>query len=338
MAIAKVVLNGTTQIDLTQDTVEASNTASGATGHKNDGTTFTGSIATKSASDITASGATVTVPAGLYATQATKTVASGSATPAATISATAATVSTGTNTLTLSKSVSNTPQVSAGYISSGTAGNSNVSLTATVTTKAAATITPTTTAQTIASGTYLTGAQTISGDANLIAGNIKKDVSIFGVTGTLDGGAGNFTLLATLDMGTISTSSTTATNTNKSLSVSGVNAYDLLIVETSVNTRTNGRHLATVGLINLTASSDIGTKNGGTIATTKLQFRQSSSGTVTSAQSTTAYGIYPNSITISNGTASIPMYQRYNQTSTTTINGTYTARCYGVKLYDFIGG
>ena len=113
---------------------------------------------------------------------------SGSATPAASISGTSATVSTGTNTLTLSKTVSNTPQVSAGYVSAGTAGNSNVSLTANVTTKAAATITPTTSNQTIASGTYLTGTQTISGDANLVAGNIKSGTTIFGVEGTYQGG------------------------------------------------------------------------------------------------------------------------------------------------------
>lgn len=113
---------------------------------------------------------------------------SGSATPAASISGTSATVSTGTNTLTLSKTVSNTPQVSAGYVSAGTAGNSNVSLTANVTTKAAATITPGTSNQTIASGTYLTGTQTISGDANLVAGNIKNGTTIFGVTGTYSGG------------------------------------------------------------------------------------------------------------------------------------------------------
>ena len=78
-----------------------------------------------------------------------------------------------------------TPVVSAGYISSGTAGNSAVSLTASVTTKAAATITPGTSNQSIASGTYLTGAQTISGDANLVAANIKQGVSIFGVAGSL---------------------------------------------------------------------------------------------------------------------------------------------------------
>lgn len=125
--------------------------------------TYVGSdITRRSSSDLTASGATVSAPAGYYASAASKSVASGSATPAASISATGASVSTGNNTLTLSKTVSNTPQVSAGYIGSGTAGNSSVSLTASVTTKAAATITPSTSAQTIAAGTYLTGAQTIA--------------------------------------------------------------------------------------------------------------------------------------------------------------------------------
>lgn len=150
-----------------------------------DGVKYTGSIASKSGSDITASGDTVTVPAGYYASQQTKAVAGGSATPAASISGTSATLSTGTNTITLSKTVSNTPQVTAGYIGSGTAGNSSVSLTASVTTKAAATFTPGTSDQTIASGTYLTGAQTISGDADLVASNIKSGVTIFGVAGSL---------------------------------------------------------------------------------------------------------------------------------------------------------
>ncbi len=92
-------------------------------------------VTQRTSSDLTASGATVTAPSGYYSSSATKTVASGSATPASSISATGATVSTGTNTLTLSKSVSNTPTVSAGYVSSGTAGNSSVSLTASINTR-----------------------------------------------------------------------------------------------------------------------------------------------------------------------------------------------------------
>lgn len=139
----------------------------------------------RSSSDLTASGATVTVPEGYYSAQASKSIASGSAKPAASISGSSATVSTGTNTLTLTKSVSNTPQVTAGYISSGTAGNTSVSLTASVTTKAAATITPGTSNQTISSGTYLTGTQTIAGDANLVGSNIISGKSIFGVSGSV---------------------------------------------------------------------------------------------------------------------------------------------------------
>ena len=56
--------------------------------------------------------------------------------------------------------------------------------------KAAQTYTPTTADQTIAAGQYLAGAQTVKGDANLVAGNIKKDVTIFGVTGSHEGGGG----------------------------------------------------------------------------------------------------------------------------------------------------
>lgn len=148
------------------------------------GTKVTGTIPSKTSSDLTASGATVTVPAGNYATAATKSVASGSATAPASITGTSATVSTGTNTLTLQKTVSVTPAVTAGYVASGTAGNSTVKLTASVTTKAAATITPGTTDQTISSGTYLTGTQTIKGDSNLVASSIVSGRSIFGVSGS----------------------------------------------------------------------------------------------------------------------------------------------------------
>ena len=160
------------------------------------------------------------------------------------------------------------------------------------------------------------------------------------ITGTNSGGGGSGigTLLATTALGTISTSSTTATDTGKSVSVSGINSYDLLIVETSVDTQTNGRHTCTVGLIYLTAGTTIGTKNGATVCSNKWNTKRSSSGTTTSRQGTSAYGIYPNSCTLSNGNATISMYQRYNSTSTGTINGSYTTRVYGVKLYDLIGG
>lgn len=54
-----------------------------------------------------------------------------------------------------------------------------------VTKKSAATYTPGTSDQTIGANQYLSGAQTIKGDSNLVAGNIRSGVSIFGVTGTV---------------------------------------------------------------------------------------------------------------------------------------------------------
>ena len=54
----------------------------------------------------------------------------------------------------------------------------------------AQTITPGTSDQKIASGKYLNGDQTIKGDANLVAGNIKSGVSIFGVAGSFEGSGG----------------------------------------------------------------------------------------------------------------------------------------------------
>ena len=61
-------------------------------------------------------------------------------------------------------------------------------VTGTIASKGAQTYTPGTSDQTIANGQYLIGDQTIKGDANLVAGNIKQGVSIFGVTGTAAGG------------------------------------------------------------------------------------------------------------------------------------------------------
>lgn len=153
--------------------------------------------------------------------------------------------------------------------------------------------------------------------------------------GTASGGGSGLTLLATKSLGTISTSSTTATDTGQTVSVPNAKDYDLLIVVTAC-TKTNNRHWCTEGLIWLYNSSDITNgRNAATVYTTRQNWRVSSSAVVTSR--TNSYGIYANSCSLSNGTATLAMYQRYQSSSTGTINGNYTTKVYGVKLYDLFG-
>lgn len=264
-------------------------------------------VTQRSSSDLTASGATVTVPSGYYANQATKNVASGSATAPASISDTGATASSNGTTITLSKTVSNTPQVSAGYVASGTAGNSSVSLSAT--------------------------------DSNFTAENIKSGVSLFGKTGSYTGGGGSgLTLLKSTSLGAMSTSSTSPTDTGKTITVTGYNDYDVLVVDISVDTPTNGRHTSTVSMVYLTGTSAVTTKNTYAVGSNKWNSKLSSAGAGSTRQSSTAYGIYVNAATVSGNTMTFTLYYRYHSTYAGTINGSYTARVYGLKLYDLIGG
>lgn len=141
-------------MDVTSDTVAAGSLLSGKTATKNDGTKVTGNIASKSSSDLTVSGATVTAPAGYYANAASKAVATTThPNPTATIAS-----STGVVTASHTQGT--------GYVTGGTTTG-----TLNLTTQAGKTVTPTESAQTaVASYRWTTGPVSVAAISSTYVG------------------------------------------------------------------------------------------------------------------------------------------------------------------------
>ena len=116
MGNAKVTFNSNTLIDLTDATATADHILSGQTAYGATGDKLTGTIDTKTQSNLTVSGDTVTVPAGYYASSASKSVASGTA---GTPTATKGTVSN--HSISVTPSVTNTTGYITGSTKTGTA-------------------------------------------------------------------------------------------------------------------------------------------------------------------------------------------------------------------------
>lgn len=186
-------LNLTTQAGKTVTPTESAQTAvasyrwtTGPVSVAGISSTYVGTgVAKKSSADLTASGSTVTAPAGYYSTAATKSIGAGSAFPPAVTITKAPTIgvnASGVVTASYTGSSSITPTVTAGYISQGTAGTISTTGTSTyqLTSKAAATYYPSTADQTIASQRWLVGDQTIKSvtTSNLTAENIAEGVVV----------------------------------------------------------------------------------------------------------------------------------------------------------------
>lgn len=148
-------------------TAPAAKVANDVTFTSSAGVKIAGTAPVKSSADLTASGSSIVVPAGFYASDASKSVATATqATPSITVSSSGLITASATQ--------------STGYVSSGTK-----SATKQLTTQSSKTVTPSTSTQTaVSSGRYTTGTVYVAGSSNLVASNIKSGVSIFGVTGT----------------------------------------------------------------------------------------------------------------------------------------------------------
>lgn len=188
--------------------------------------------------------------------------------------------------------------------------------------KAAETITPATTDQTIAAGQYLTGVQTIAGDANLIASNIKKNISLFGVLGM-------FAEIECIYSGQVSANTTNTTATNLTTISVGASAYtkDKLLyvrIRDHAGKRAGYFYGSDTFFMNDNAASGLtNTYNTPTCHYARYTGANEFLG------GTGYYGVYGYSIA-SNG--NLVLRTRYNSTNSTTINGTYDVQ---VFLIDF---
>lgn len=163
----------------------------------------------------------------------------------------------------------------------------------------------------------------------------SADVNVSG------GGGGIGTLLHTESLGQITYSATSAGSLDKSVIVDDVDAYDLLFVLITADNKPAGCHIGTVNMVLLTTNGanypdyDEASRSTATASTSRINYMKHMNGTnVGSKQS--AYGIYPNNPTISNGTITMPIWARYSTSNTQTINDTYTAKVYGVHLYELV--
>ena len=223
-------------VSLLGDTVSAEHLEYGYTAHDAGGNAITGSLVPGGTPNLqaktnispTTSSQTITADSGYDGLSSVQINAmpSGTARVPSTISGTSANMSAGTNQLTFSKTIALTPDVTAGYIASGTERNATVSLTANLATKTAATIHPSTSDQQIDAITFIAGNQVIKGvtTTNLTADNIKSGVvvkigdstdddCVTSVTGSYTGGGGSLS---------VDTKTVTASNYPVSISFSSM--------------------------------------------------------------------------------------------------------------------
>lgn len=172
------------------------------------GNPLTGTISTKSVSDLTADGATVTVPAGYYASDASKSVETATqATPAITVSSAGLITATSVQ--------------AAGHVAAGTKSATKQLQKIGSLDGSAAYVTPSTADFHVASpGSFNVSDIYVKGEPNLLAANIKSGVSIFGVEGSFAGESScKIATMADGEVtvaGVLSTSITTITLVNES--------------------------------------------------------------------------------------------------------------------------
>lgn len=174
--------------------------------------------------------------------------------------------------------------------------------------------------------------------ADVLAGKLFLAADGTITTGTGSGGGGAFgTLIKTQSLGRLTYSSTSELDTGQTVTVTGINDYDMLVFLVSADVVEYGRLIATINLILLNGQTDIGVKNTTSVSSARQTIMISDQGQVTSRGSTSAYGIYTKSATPSSGSVTLPVLMKYSSTYTGPINSDFTVYVYAINIRDLIG-
>ena len=173
-------------------------------------------------------------------------------------------------------------------------------------------------------GLYAENATKTLSDANLVAENIKKDVTIFGTTGTYEGGQSNWTLIDTKTLTLQEYTGTTAEETDTGIDVSPLDYAFLVAVvtcDTAISSSTEwgmtlallGRYINTGRVLQVGCAQQIGQA---TISYAAMTANTSNAGNV---------GLY-----IGSNKAHLALERKCNATITKIRGGNYTVKLYGL--------
>ena len=307
--LSKVTVNvqqtGGSGLDTSDATATTNDILSGKTAYVK-GSKVTGSIATKTSTDLTASGATVSVPSGYYASNASKSVSTATqATPNISVNDSGLITASATQT--------------AGYVSSGTK-----SATLQLLTQGAKTITPSSSQQTaVSSGKYTTG--------NVVVSAVPTETKSITSNGTYSPTSGKYFSSVTVSVPdkTFTTQTKTVSPTTSQQTITPDSGYDGLSSVTVNAIATGALSTPTVNSSGL-VTANVGTSGYLASGTSKtLQLTTQAAKTVTpttSSQTAVASGVYTTgAITV----GAIPSsYVQPSGTLNITTNGTHDVTNY----------
>lgn len=214
--------------------------------------------------------------------------------------------------------------VTAGAMLYGTTAHdaTGAAITGTIVTKTSSDLTAYDATVTVPAGYYASQATKTVTDENLVAGNIKSGVSIFGVTGSLVGSS--WTKIGSTEL-TVNTTSTTAASAGTISLGSAYYTKDKIIYVRirDKNGKRSGYFYGTDAYFMNFYAADNKTTEFATPDVIIYRVTSSNSYNANTGQ----YGVYGYSIS-SSGTLTIR--RRYNQSYTTTINGTFTVDVYAL--------